>query len=52
MSETPLHAQHHIVGGGVAGLTAAVYLIRDAGVDGKSIRIYEHLASAGGSLSG
>lgn len=44
--------QHHIVGGGIAGLATAVYLIRDAGVEGKNICIYEQLGVAGGSLDG
>jgi oleate hydratase len=52
MSEGASQEQHHIVGGGIAGLAAAVYLIRDAGVKGKDIRIYEQLGVAGGSLDG
>ncbi|WP_417700718.1 oleate hydratase [Pseudophaeobacter sp.] len=44
--------QHHIVGGGIAGLATAVFLIRDAGVAGKSIRIYEQRDVVGGSLDG
>ena len=50
-SGTP-RGQHHIVGGGIAGLATAVFLIRDAGVDGKDIHIYEQLGVAGGSLDG
>lgn len=52
MSEVTIKKKHHIVGGGIAGLAAAVYLIRDAGVEGKDIRIYEQLGVAGGSLDG
>ena len=52
MSETTSLAQHHIVGGGIAGLATAVYLIRDAGVGGENIHIYEQLGVAGGSLDG
>ena len=52
MSAISPQGQHHIVGGGIAGLAAAVFLIRDAGVDGKDIRIYEQLSVAGGSLDG
>lgn len=48
---TPLD-QHHIIGGGIAGLATAVYLIRDAGVGGKNIHIYEQLEVTGGSLDG
>jgi oleate hydratase len=44
--------QHHIVGGGVAGLATAVFLIRDAGIPGGNIHIYEQLSVAGGSLDG
>ncbi|MGP6085599.1 oleate hydratase [Antarctobacter jejuensis] len=43
---------HHIIGGGIAGLAAAVFLVRDAGVPGERIRIYEQLGVAGGSLDG
>ena len=50
MSKT--QAQHHIVGGGIAGLAAAVFLIRDGGIDGQDIHIYEQLGEAGGSLDG
>lgn len=52
MPETVPQAHHHIVGGGIAGLTTAVFLIRDAGVPGERIHIYEQLAVAGGSLDG
>ncbi|SFL40453.1 oleate hydratase [Shimia aestuarii] len=43
---------HHIVGGGIAGLAAAVFLVRDAGVEGERVRIYEQLDVTGGSLDG
>lgn len=46
------HAQHYIVGGGIAGLAAAVFLVRDAGVSGENIHILEHLPVPGGSLDG
>ena len=52
MSGSASQEQHHIVGGGIAGLATAVYLIRDAGVDGKAIRIYEQRGVTGGSLDG
>ncbi len=45
-------AHHHIVGGGIAGLAAAVYLVRDAGVAGEDITIHEQLGVSGGSLDG
>ncbi len=46
------HAHHHIVGAGIAGLATAVYLIRDAGIKGQNIHIYEQLDRTGGSLDG
>ncbi|MGZ9842854.1 oleate hydratase [Weissella confusa] len=42
----------HIVGGGLAGLAAAVFLVRDAQVPGRQIHIYEELPIPGGSLDG
>ncbi|TGE78796.1 oleate hydratase [Weissella confusa] len=42
----------HIVGGGLAGLAAAVFLVRDAQVPGSQIHIYEELPIPGGSLDG
>ncbi|WP_323782616.1 oleate hydratase [Thalassovita sp.] len=44
--------RHYLVGGGIASLAAAVFLIRDAGVSGDRIRIYEQLTVLGGSLDG
>ena len=45
-------ARAYLVGGGIACLSAAVFLIRDAGFDGSRIRILEELPVAGGSLDG
>lgn len=42
----------HIVGGGLAGLATAVFLVRDAQVPGRQIHIYEELPILGGSLDG
>ncbi|MHC8519202.1 oleate hydratase [Weissella confusa] len=42
----------HIVGGGLAGLATAVFLVRDAQVPGTQIHIYEELPIPGGSLDG
>ena len=42
----------YIIGGGLAGLSAAVFLIRDAQMPGENIHILEELAVAGGSLDG
>jgi oleate hydratase len=41
----------HIVGGGFGGLAAAAYLIRNAGVSGYDISIYEADERMGGSFS-
>jgi len=43
-------AQIYIVGGGIAGLSAAVFAIRDGGVAGKNIHIFEELEVLGGAL--
>src|SRR5215472_18496138 len=40
----------HIVGGGFGGLAAAAYLIRNAGVSGQDITIYDAGARMGGGL--
>jgi oleate hydratase len=42
----------YLVGGGIASLAAAVFLVRDAGVPGTRIRILEQLRVAGGSMDG
>lgn len=42
----------YIVGGGLAGLTAAVFLIRDGHMKGENIHIFEELSLNGGSLDG
>jgi oleate hydratase len=42
--------QAHIVGGGFGGLAAAAYLIRNAGVLGSNITIYEAEARLGGGF--
>ncbi|MDR1748495.1 MAG: oleate hydratase [Spirochaetaceae bacterium] len=42
----------YLVGGGLAGLSAAAFLIRDARMNGKDIHILEELHIPGGSLDG
>ncbi|WP_086445283.1 oleate hydratase [Candidatus Enterococcus lemimoniae] len=42
----------YIVGAGLAGLAAAVFLIRDGHMKGKNIHIFEELSLSGGSLDG
>ncbi|MVU77170.1 oleate hydratase [Nocardia sp. ET3-3] len=50
--EWPGDRKVHLVGGGLAGLAAAVFLIRDGGVTGKAITVYEELTIPGGSCDG
>lgn len=52
MLANPSGGQTYIVGGGIAGLAVAVFLIRDAGVDGKDVHVFEQLGVLGGSLDG
>lgn len=40
----------HLIGGGLASLAAAVYLIRDGGLEGRWITIYEENSHPGGAL--
>ena len=42
----------YIVGGGLAGLAAAVFMIRDGKMRGNKIHIFEELPIAGGSMDG
>lgn len=44
--------KYYLVGGGIAALSAAVILIRDHGIDGSDIEIFETGPVAGGSLDG
>ena len=41
-----------IVGGGIAGLTAAAFLVRDGKVPGKNIHVLEEMKITGGALDG
>ncbi len=40
----------YIVGGGIAGLSAAAFLVRDAHMPGKNITVYDQLLVFGGSM--
>lgn len=42
----------YIAGGGMAGLSAAIFAARDANIAGKNIHIFEQRGSVGGSLYG
>lgn len=44
--------QAYIVGGGLAGLASAAFLVRDAGMPGENIHIFEELPLLGGSMDG
>lgn len=41
----------HLIGGGIASMAAAVYLIREAGYRGEDIVVYERTSGVGGSLA-
>jgi myosin-crossreactive antigen len=40
----------HLVGSGIASLAAAAYLIRDGGIRGEDIVVYEEASQLGGAL--
>lgn len=42
----------HIVGGGIAGLSAAAFLVNDAHMPGENITVYDQLKEVGGSMDG
>jgi oleate hydratase len=42
----------YFIGGGIGSLAGAAFLIRDGGVAGNDITIYEQLPLFGGSLDG
>lgn len=46
------NSKFYIVGGGIAGLSAAYYLIRDGRVNAENITFLEKLAIEGGSMDG
>ncbi|HEY0720636.1 MAG TPA: oleate hydratase [Gammaproteobacteria bacterium] len=46
------HSRAYIAGGGIAGLAAAVYLIREAGVDGRNITLFNQEGISGGAMDG
>ena len=51
----PMHhpaTKAFLVGGGIASLATAAYLIRDGGVSGENIHIFEETRLLGGSLDG
>lgn len=42
----------HIVGGGIAGLSAAAFLVKDGHMPGDNITVYDQLKEVGGSMDG
>jgi oleate hydratase len=50
--KTPKETNAYLVGGGIASLAAAVYLIRDGNVPASQIHILESSPFAGGSMDG
>ena len=48
----PATTNVYMIGSGIGSLAAAIYLIRDARVPGKNIKIFESLDVDGGSLDG
>ena len=52
MSVPPSERQAYIIGGGIGGLSAAGFLIKDAHIPGKNIHVFEQLSKVGGSTDG
>ncbi|MGE3822149.1 MAG: oleate hydratase [Isosphaeraceae bacterium] len=52
MVQRPERRRAYLVGGGIASLAAAAYLIRDGGFDGRDVRVFESLGVVGGSMDG
>ncbi|HEY0635011.1 MAG TPA: oleate hydratase [Gammaproteobacteria bacterium] len=46
------HSRAYIAGGGIAGLAAAVYLIREAGFAGRNITLFNEEHISGGAMDG
>ncbi|MFC3571995.1 oleate hydratase [Streptomyces yaanensis] len=52
MTDAPQQSRAYLVGGGIASLAAAVFLIRDVGFSGEDIHVLEELPQVGGSMDG
>jgi len=50
--KTTEETQVYIVGGGIAGLAAAAFSVRDAEVAGRNVHVFEVMKMAGGALDG
>ena len=46
------HKRAHIIGGGIAGLAAAAFLVDDAHMPPENVTVYEQLPVVGGSMDG
>jgi oleate hydratase len=44
------HVKAYLVGGGIASLASAVYLIKEGGLSASNIRIFEAMSSVGGAI--
>ena len=42
----------YLVGGGIGSLSAAAFMIRDTGIPGSNVTIFEAMSVPGGSLDG
>lgn len=51
-NKNPKETKVYLIGSGMATLASAVYLVKDAGVQGKNIHILEKAKIAGGALDG
>lgn len=52
MASTSRNRKAFMVGGGIGSMAAAVFMIRDGGIPGSNITIFEALPVSGGSLDG
>lgn len=50
MDSTNKDRQAYLIGGGIGSLAGAAFLIRDGGMQGSNITIFESLPVLGGSL--
>lgn len=47
-----MHSKAYLVGGGIGTLAAAAFMVRDGGMPGANITIFEVASVLGGSLDG
>jgi oleate hydratase len=50
--ESKIHHQAYLIGGGIASLAAAAFMIRDGNLPGQNITIFEEKSILGGSMEG